>query len=215
MVCDGKKPISLKETYTQWSSDFEFTHLDVSVLDRDAWGNDDPRIVSSLRPTFCGDCGFFQSNNVAENECHCFPELFGASRTHVAVQVFCTPMGKNNGLLARCRFARGAAIGDFIGLITKGMDGTDVMQSGKDEKKYQIYQGRMGNHTRFINHSCAPNSQFRKFTWLGHEHIIVVSRGVEAGEEITVDYSNEYWEGLDKVCLCGEACCRYLKRTTQ
>lgn len=118
------------------------------------------------------------------------------------------------------------------------MDGTDVMQSGKDEKKYQIYQGRMGlssliyplviitmpirlcllitgNHTRFINHSCAPNSQFRKFTWLGHEHIIVVSRGVEAGEEITVDYSNEYWEGLDKVCLCGEACCRYLKRTTQ
>ncbi len=69
-----------------------------------------------------------------------------------------------------------------------------------------------GNYTRFINHSCAPNSQFEKFCWLGTERIILVSRGIEAGAEITVDYSHEYWDGLDKECLCGEPCCRYLKK---
>jgi len=69
----------------------------------------------------------------------------------------------------------------------------------------------IGNYTRFINHSCAPNSQFQKFTWLGTERILLVSKGIDAGEEITVDYSHEYWEGLDKKCLCGEACCRYVE----
>jgi len=71
---------------------------------------------------------------------------------------------------------------------------------------------KTGNYTRFINHSCAPNSQFQKFCWLGTERIVLVSKGIEAGTEITVDYSNDYWDGLDKKCLCGEACCRYLKR---
>lgn len=42
-------------------------------------------------------------------------------------------------------FPRGSAIGEFIGLVTKGMDGTDVMQSGHNEMQYQIYQGTMGS----------------------------------------------------------------------
>ncbi|KAG9231670.1 hypothetical protein BJ875DRAFT_110849 [Amylocarpus encephaloides] len=215
VVCDVGKPIPLRSTYTQWFPDFQFTHLDDSVLDQVEWGTDDPRCMSSTRATLCNTCGHFQSNNFSCNECRCFPELYGACKTPIPIQVFRTPLGKNNGLIARCEFPRGSAIGEFIGLITKGMDGTDVMQSGDNEKRYQIYQGKLGNYTRFINHSCAPNSQFQKFCWLGSERIILVSRGVEAGAEITVDYSNEYWEGLDKECLCGESCCRYLKKKAQ
>lgn len=30
-------------------------------------------------------------------------------------------------------------------------------------RTYQIFQGQMGNFTRFINHSCKPNSQFQRF----------------------------------------------------
>ncbi|PVH86903.1 SET domain-containing protein [Cadophora sp. DSE1049] len=212
VVCDGMQPVALKSTYTQWYPDFSFTHIEDSVLDQLAWGRDDPRRISGTNTAFCNDCGYFQSNNVSSNECRCFPELYGACKAPVPVQVFRTPLGKNNGLIARCEFPRGSAIGEFTGLITKGMDGTDVMQSGDDERRYQIYQGAMGNYTRFINHSCAPNSRFQKFCWLGSERIILVSRGVEAGEEVTVDYSHEYWEGLDKECLCGEPCCRYLRR---
>ncbi|KAK0129758.1 hypothetical protein ONS96_000314 [Cadophora gregata f. sp. sojae] len=212
VVRDGMSPVTLKSTYTQWNSDFSFTHIEDSVLDRLAWRADDPRRIFGANTAFCNDCGYFQSQNVSSNECRCFPELYGACKVPVPVQVFRTPFGKNNGLIARCAFSRGSAIGEFTGLVTKGLEGTDVMQSGDDDRCYQIYQGSMGNYTRFINHSCAPNSQFQKFCWLGSERIVLVSRGIEAGEEITVDYSDEYWEGLDKQCLCGEPCCRYLRR---
>lgn len=63
-----------------------------------------------------------------------------------------------------------------------------------DRAVYQIWQGKSGNYTRFVNHSCAPNSQFERFVWLGKQRIVLVSKGVEAGEEITVDYSDTYWK---------------------
>ncbi len=99
-----------------------------------------------------------------------------------------------------------------MGLVTRGLQDLDVMQGDTDERSYQIWQGRQGNHTRFVNHSCNPNSQFERFTWLGTQRIVLVSKGIEAGHEITVDYSERYWTNLDKVCLCGENCCRYNRR---
>lgn len=86
------------------------------------------------------------------------------------------------------------------------------MVGGTSESPYQIFQGRMGNFTRFINHSCRPNSQFQKFIWRGRERIITISRGVPAGSEITVDYSDYYWRQLNKNCLCGEPGCRFADR---
>lgn len=70
-----------------------------------------------------------------------------------------------------------------------------------DRAVYQIWQGKSGNYTRFVNHSCAPNSQFERFVWLGKQRIVLVSKGVEAGEEITVDYSDTYW----KVSYCSSS----------
>lgn len=106
-------------------------------------------------------------------------------------------------------FDRGTAIAEFVGLVTQGIEGLDVMMGGSPERPYQIFQGQMGNFTRFINHSCRPNCQFQKFYWRGIERILVVSRGVTAGSEITVDYSDSYWGTLKKNCLCGETGCRF------
>lgn len=83
------------------------------------------------------------------------------------------------------------------------------MEGRVGENTYQIWQGREGNFTRFINHSCAPNCQFQKFVWLGVERVILVSRGIEAEREITVDYGDRYWEKLEKRCSCGSSCCRF------
>lgn len=69
-----------------------------------------------------------------------------------------------------------------------------------DRAVYQIWQGKSGNYTRFVNHSCAPNSQFERFVWLGKQRIVLVSKGVEAGEEITVDYSDTYWKVSSFFC---------------
>lgn len=74
------------------------------------------------------------------------------------------------------------------------MENKDVMIGQTDRAVYQIWQGKSGNYTRFVNHSCAPNSQFERFVWLGKQRIVLVSKGVEAGEEITVDYSDTYWK---------------------
>ena len=135
-----------------------------------------------------------------------------ATLTPSPVQVFRTLDGRNNGLIALCAFERGAAIGEFVGVITKGLQDVDVMENTTGSTHYQIWQGREGNFTRFVNHSCNANAQYQQFTWLDTQRIVLVSKGIQAGSEITVDYSGKYWKGLDKKCLCGEKSCRYRNR---
>ncbi|KAI1814950.1 hypothetical protein GGS20DRAFT_576512 [Poronia punctata] len=214
---DGSPPVPLRQTYLQWDPDFEYRHIEESVMDQAVWGSEDPRWkppssgalmrVSNL--PLCEVCSQEQSDDPKLNCCYCFPSLFGcATPPPPPVQVFRT-RGRNNGLMALCAFERGAAIGEFVGVITKGLSDVDVMESTVGARHYQIWQGREGNFTRFVNHSCNANSQYQRFTWLNTQRIILVSKGIEAGSEITVDYSENYWKGLDKKCLCGERSCRY------
>ncbi|RYP77632.1 hypothetical protein DL771_001000 [Monosporascus sp. 5C6A] len=214
---DGADPVPLRSTYLEYDPNFSFEHLEESLIDVNAWGADDPRWVPSLdaaacpRAAYtCRDCKQQQSNDPKLNACHCFPSLFGAPRAACPVQIFRTANGRNNGLQALVAFERGAAIGEFVGLVTKGLCDVDVMGSTvAGGRGYQIWQGRQGNYTRFVNHSCRANAQFQDFVWMGTQRAVLVSKGVGAGQEITVDYSDDYWRDLDKQCLCGESCCRY------
>lgn len=212
-VVDGEKNvIPLSSTYQQWDPDFTFQHLDYCVLDY-CWHGRDPRHVCTGDTFKCFDCHRRKSNNPQFNQCVYFPTLSASkSCIPIPVQVARCPRGKNNDLFTRCAFERGTAIGEFVGLVTKGIEGVDVMMGGNGDIQYQIYQGRLGNYTRFINHSCAPNAQFTTFVFCGIERIMVVSKGIDAGSEITVDYSSSYWNKLDKVCLCGASCCRYQRK---
>lgn len=214
---DGSEPVPLRTTYLENDPHFDFEQIDDSIIDRNTWGCDDPRWVPQsnvvTRPTdtfLCAACSEAQSDDPKSNSCYCFPKLFGCvKRISPPVQVFRTADGRNNGLLALTTFERGATIGEFVGLVTKGIRHLDVMDSSTSTSKYQIWQGRQGNYTRFVNHSCKANAQFSQFNWLDTQHVILVSKGIGAGAEITVDYSDRYWSGLDKSCLCGESCCRY------
>ncbi|KAL9037792.1 MAG: hypothetical protein Q9180_003519 [Flavoplaca navasiana] len=212
-VVDGEKDaIPLPTTYHQWDPDFSFQHLVQCILD-DCWHSQDPRLVCTGNTFTCSECGQMQSDDPQLNKCVCFAVLSSCNNiVRIPVQVARCPHGKNNGLFARCAFERGTAVGEFVGLVTRGIEGVDVMMGGHGDTQYQIYQGRLGNYTRFINHSCAPNAQFTKFVFCGIERILVVSKGIEAGMEITVDYSSSYWNKLDKICLCGESCCRYQRK---
>ncbi|PLB33745.1 SET domain-containing protein [Aspergillus candidus] len=211
VIVDSHPAQPLKSTYRHLGvEELDYQFIDKSVIDQDVFGSRDPRLMPQINPDICSTCAERQSDNITLNRCSCFPDLFGCLRLPTAVQVVGTQNGKNNGVVARRDFERGAAIGEFIGLITNGVEGRDVMIGGSESHRYQIFQGQMGNFTRFINHSCNPNSQFQRFCWRGSERIVVVSRGVLSGSEITVDYSDHYWSCLDKVCLCGELCCRFL-----
>ncbi|KAL6709307.1 hypothetical protein ACN47E_001714 [Coniothyrium glycines] len=214
---DGSDPVPLRQTYQGRDPYFAFEHIDESIIDDLVWKGEDPRwtpqsnsVAKTNGAHVCALCHEHQSDDPKLNSCFCFPSLFGCvKRKPPPVQIYRTPDGKNNGLMALVSFDRGNAIGELVGLITKGVRDQDVMDSSTSHASYQIWQGRMGNYTRFINHSCKPNAQSSTFTWLDTQRIVLVSKGVDAGAEITLDYGDKYWAGLNKSCLCGESCCRY------
>lgn len=118
-------------TYHQWDPNFTYTHIDQSIIDADAWDPYDPRTVapnddaSTLK---CQNCNERQSDDPTVNGCKCYPNLYGTARPGaVAAQIFRTSDGKNNGLVACCSFDEGWAVGEFVGLITSGLEGMDVM----------------------------------------------------------------------------------------
>ena len=214
VVGKRKDPIPLAWTYRHLHPDFSFSHIEASSVDFDAFGSYDPRRVASGPQFPCSLCSKPQCDLAEKNECECFSDLFGPNaRSSCPVQVYSTEDGRNNGLMACCSFQRGVPVGEFVGVVTKGLEDMDVMQcEGMPGVTYQIWQGRKGNFTRFINHSCLPNCQFQTFVWLGVQRTIVVSKGVTAGQELTIDYSDRYWQKLDQTCLCKQAACRYRDR---
>ena len=66
-----------------------------------------------------------------------------------------------------------------------------------------IDAGPMGNHTRFINHSCRENCVPKVFS--ANEVTIVTVRDVKQGEELLLHYGKGYFKHL--TCLCGEDNC--------
>lgn len=78
-----------------------------------------------------------------------------------------------------------------------------------DPEHYNVDAIRFGNWTRYINHSCKPNTEFCGFN-LGHLQYIAVKaiRGIKFGEHLTVDYGSRYWDSSDYGCRCGMSCCR-------
>ena len=109
VVSRDDAPVLLAETYSQWTEDFHFEHLEESVRDEQAWGSIDPRTANQAalngfpRHFFCEKCGLAQSNDSGANECNCFATLYGSvPRRSCPVQVFRTGNGRNNGLIACC-----------------------------------------------------------------------------------------------------------------
>ena len=130
VVCGpGDEAIPLPTTYHQWDPNFAFEHLEKSCIDRESWGESDPRAVDAVVPDIhiCPICNERQNEDPKTNGCVCFPTLYGKNKEgFVPLQVFRTPNGKNNGLLAVRAFEMGAAVGEFIGQITSGISGKDV-----------------------------------------------------------------------------------------
>lgn len=66
-----------------------------------------------------------------------------------------------------------------------------------------------GNISRFINHSCDPNSETQKWTVNGELRIGFFSkRPISAGEEITFDYKLDRYGKEAQKCFCESSNCR-------
>ena len=63
---------------------------------------------------------------------------------------------------------------------------------------------RAGNHFRYVNHSCSPNSFMRLY---GGRVEFYALREIAPGEELTCDYGETHHDGR-LPCRCGSPRCR-------
>ena len=89
------------------------------------------------------------------------------------------------GLFARCDIQAGAWIGHYDGPQTQenGMHVLWVEADADSEEEWIGYDGN--NELRFLNHSKQPNGEMDGLD-------LYASRFIEAGEEITIDYGEEF-----------------------
>nr|CAB3456770.1 unnamed protein product [Digitaria exilis] len=72
-----------------------------------------------------------------------------------------------------------------------------------------------GNMSRFINHSCEPNTEMQKWTVDGETRVgIFALRDIKKGEELTYDYKFVQF-GDDQDCHCGSSNCRKMLGTAK
>ncbi|PNY11535.1 histone-lysine N-methyltransferase ASHH3-like protein [Trifolium pratense] len=65
-----------------------------------------------------------------------------------------------------------------------------------------------GNKSRYINHSCCPNTEMQKWIIDGETRIgIFATRDIQKGEHLTYDYQFVQF-GADQDCHCGAVQCR-------
>lgn len=65
-----------------------------------------------------------------------------------------------------------------------------------------------GNKSRYINHSCCPNTEMQKWRIDGETRIgIFATRDIKRGEHLTYDYQFVQF-GADQDCHCGAKGCR-------
>lgn len=87
-----------------------------------------------------------------------------------------------------------------------------------DEKSIVIDAARNGNIARWMNHCCEPNCVVLCYH-IGHTYknfcrpAIFTTRDIAAGEQLTINYDNDFWRkqySQKKMhCLCNSSVCRF------
>lgn len=162
-----------------------------------------------------------------ETLCHCVNASWEFRNTHdwftknISLQRHADPdMGF--AAIARTSFPAGIVLGDYFGelLPESFIARQDAHSEYLMDIRYHAHQyfgvidaARVGSWTRFINHSCKPNTVF---AWLrvGRRMRICVraDRRIERGEELTVNYEDTYWRKmmeLGRYCKCETDECKY------
>ncbi|XP_043513574.1 histone-lysine N-methyltransferase SETD2 [Frieseomelitta varia] len=127
---------------------------------------------------------------------------------------------KGFGLRAVVDLLAGEFIMEYVGEVVDPKDfRRRAKEYSKDKNKHyyfmalksdQIIDATMkGNISRFINHSCDPNSETQKWTVNGELRIGFFNRKfIAAGEEITFDYHFQRYGKEAQKCFCEAPNCR-------
>ncbi|KAG9206827.1 hypothetical protein G6514_000114 [Epicoccum nigrum] len=114
------------------------------------------------------------------------------------------------------------AVGEYVGELVSGRSvdvDTSYLLSVADDagaEEVCIDSLRVGEWTRFVNHSCRASTYFENRRVEDEARVVLVTeREVRSGEEVTVDYGKAYWATMNRKgvwCVCGEEGCRFSER---
>lgn len=107
------------------------------------------------------------------------------------------------GLVSAAPFHRGRRVIEYVGEII------DDAEADRRSNRYlfevrkdvNIDGSARGNLARYVNHACRPNCEDRI---VGKRVFYVARRDIKAGEELTVDYGQTYYDHYiaPKGCRC-------------
>ncbi|KAH7474527.1 Histone-lysine N-methyltransferase ASHH3 [Phytophthora ramorum] len=126
--------------------------------------------------------------------------------------------GPGFGLVASEKISAGEFIIEYVGEVIDDRECERRMIKYRDNGETNFYMMELeknividakyrSNESRFINHSCDPNSVTQKWNVDGMQRIGIFSRrNIAPDEEITIDYNfSHFGEAAD--CKCGSTAC--------
>ena len=150
----------------------------------------------------CRICGKYCCNNT------CGPHNY----LNPLIEIIEFP-GMGRGVRALQRIPAGSHLAEYVGRILNAVSVDDTVYSltmnlsGHDLAI--ISSAVQGNWTRYINHSCRPNTVFEADYVGGRQRQSIFSaRPIEMFEVLTIDYGDGYWH-IGRLCQCGEPSCQY------
>ncbi|OAY80254.1 Histone-lysine N-methyltransferase ASHH3 [Ananas comosus] len=175
---------------------------------------DDDGIFCSCTPPPSG----ISSVSVCERDCLCGMYIF--------VTIICTelpgldaPKRCGLGLVADEDIKRGDFVIEYVGEVIDDKKCEERLWKMKHCGETNFYLCEInrdmvidatykGNKSRFINHSCQPNTEMQKWAIDGETRIgIFATRDIRKEEELTYDYQFVQF-GADQDCYCGALGCR-------
>lgn len=127
---------------------------------------------------------------------------------------------KGFGLVAGCFIPKETFIIQYIGEVLSLNSETGKKRLQEYSKSTCTYMMRLsskevidptykGNMARFINHSCDPNCETRKWNVKGEIEVGIISiKDIQEGEELTFDYKFDVYQTPFTRCLCGTSKCK-------
>ncbi|XVE55121.1 hypothetical protein DITRI_Ditri03aG0135300 [Diplodiscus trichospermus] len=127
--------------------------------------------------------------------------------------------GRGWGLLAAENLKAGQFIIEYCGEVISWKDAKRRAQAYENQGLKDAFiislngfesidATKKGSLGRFINHSCLPNCETRKWNVLGEIRVgIFAKQDITIGTELAYDYNFEWYGGAKVRCLCGSPNC--------
>ncbi|KAL8260290.1 hypothetical protein R6Q59_028243 [Mikania micrantha] len=183
---------------------------------------------------FCSCSSTPGSSGVCGRDCHC-GMLLSCCSSNCKCDNSCLnkpfhqrPMKKmkivqtekcGSGVVAEEDIMRGEFIIEYVGEVIDDKECEKRLWTMKDRGETNFYLCEInrdmvidatykGNKSRYINHSCSPNTEMQKWMIDGETRIgIFASMDIKNGEHLTYDYQFVQF-GADQDCHCGAVGCR-------